>query len=202
MAMGFTYNTKNWQQLSVEHKILISDYDDAFISRSDVVMAYNNYYSGHGDYIRAFLLTMVWGFGNTGYGTYRTNSFLSDTKNTLIIKDSIEAVRSNNLKFAYDNLTKIKGLGVSYITKVLYFATRGAGIQDYALIFDIRVANSLVRLSASNDVYEIVKVSPTSKFEDYQKYNMLIHQSAKQYGVEADAIELFLFKQSFDLTEN
>ena len=197
MAMGFMYYTKKWHQLSAEHKILISDNDDAFISRSDVVMAYNDYYSGHGDYIRAFLLTMVWGFGNTGYGTYRTNSFLSDTENRLIIKDSIEAVRSNNLKFAFDNLKKIKGLGVSYITKVLYFATRGAGIQDYALIFDIRVAHSLVRLSASNDVYEIVKVSPTTKFEDYMKYNTLLHRLAKQYEVEAEAIELFLFKQEF-----
>lgn len=197
MAQGFKYSTKTWQQLSIEHKILVSDFQDTYVSRADVIKAFNNYYSGNGDYMRAFLLTMIWGFGKTGYGTYRTNSYLSNAENKRIIKDSIDAVKKNDLKFAFDNLTKIKGLGVSYITKVIYFATRGAGIQDYALIFDIRVAHSLVRLSASNDVYEIVTVSPTTKFEDYMKYNTLLHRLAKQYEVEAEAIELFLFKQEF-----
>lgn len=201
MASGFMYNTKTWQKLSVEHKILVSDFEDTYISRADVIKAFNSYYLGNGDYMRAFLLTMIWGFEDTGYGAYRTNLYLSTETNTELIRQSIDNAGENNLKISYILLKKIKGLGVSYITKVLYFATRGAGIKDYALVFDNRVAQSLVRLFASNDIYKLVNISPSSKFEDYQMYNKLIHQFAKQYEVEADVIELFLFNRSFDKTE-
>lgn len=201
MAQEFNYNAKKWQQLSSEHKILVSDFEDIYISRDDVVKVFNNYYFGNSDYMRAFLLTMIWGFGDTGYGTFRTNNFISTPANTELIKQSIDSARVNDLERAYNLLKKIKGLGVSYISKVLYFATRGAGIQDYALIFDNRVAQSLVRLFAGNDIYRLVNISPSSKFEDYQTYNKIIHQFAKQYEVEADVIELFLFNRSFDKTE-
>ncbi len=201
MASGFMYNIQKWRHLSVEHKILVSDFEDTYISRADVIKAFKSYYSGNGDYMRAFLLTMIWGFADTGYGTYRTNNFISTSANTELIKQSIDSARVNDLERAFNLLKKINGLGVSYISKVLYFATRGAGIQDYALIFDNRVAQSLVRLFASNGIYRLVNISPSSKFEDYQMYNKLIHQFASQYEVEADVIELFLYNRSFDKTE-
>jgi hypothetical protein len=197
MVSGFVYNAQKWQQLSVDHKILVSDFEDTYISRADVIKEFNNYYSGNGDCVKAFLLTMIWGFGDTGYGTYRTNSYLANAENKQIIKDSVDAVKKKDLKFAFDNLTKIKGLGVSYITKVLYFSTKGAGIKEYALIFDIRVANALVKLTSPPYIADIVKVYPSSKFEDYQNYNTLIHKLAKQHHVEPDSIELFLFDQKF-----
>lgn len=202
MAQGFKYNETKWQQLSSENKILVSDFENKNISRDDVVKAFNNYYSGNGDYMSAFLLTMIWGFGDTGYGAFRTNNFISTAENLQLIKRGIDLAKEDNLEIAFQSLMKIRGLGISYATKVLYFATRAAHKQDYAIIFDNRVAQSLVRLYANNEIAAILNVSPSSKFEDYQKYNMLIHQAAKQFGVEADAIELFLFNQSFDKTEN
>jgi hypothetical protein len=197
IATGFMYNEKIWQKLSRKHKILVSDFENEIVSRSDVTKAFEDYYTGNGNYLRAFLLTMIWGFADTGYGTHRTNNYITNTENTNLIKSAIDAVPNSDLKKAFNNLMKIKGLGVSYITKVLHFATKATGIKEYALIYDIRVAKSLIKLTVPNYIFEIVDVYPSTKFADYQKYNKLIHRLAQEHNLEPDAIELFLFEQKF-----
>lgn len=197
MNQGFMYNTKVYYQLPAERKDLLSDYEGKELKRGDIVSAYKSYFNGNGKYINAFLLTMIWGFGDTGYGAFRTNNLISTAENLQLIKRGIDLAKEDNLEIAFQSLMKIKGLGISYATKVLYFATRAAHKQEYALIFDNRVAQSLVRLYANNEIAAILNVSPSSKFEDYQHYIRLIHRLAKQHGVEADAIELFLFEQKF-----
>lgn len=197
LTTGFEYNIHTWQKLSSEHKAVVFGFEGMQVLRHDVIKAYADYYSGENDFLKAFLLTMIWGFENTGYGTHRTNKYISTPANIELIRQSIDYAGENNLKLAFNLLMRINGLGVSYISKVLYFATRAAGIKEYALVFDNRVAQSLVRLFANNDIYEIVRVNPSSKFDDYAKYNLLIHRLSKQYGVEAEAIELFLYEQKF-----
>ena len=193
----FVYNSTRWSKLLPRYKKLVSDFEDKSISRADVVKAYKNYYSNKGDAIRAFMLTMVWGFSDTGYGTHRTNTYISKPINITLIKQAIAAVKQNDLKSAFNDLKKIEGLGVSYITKVLYFATRGAQHSNYALIYDIRVASALVQLTTPKEIFDIVSINPSSKFEDYEKYNTLIHCLAKKYKLEAESIEMFLFNQQF-----
>src|SRR5690606_13596091 len=122
------------------------------------------YYEGHQtDWRRPILLTMIWGFADTGYGAYRTSSYLAD-KNEGFLIGALKAVQERNLKDAFLSLKEIKGLGISYMSKILYFATRAHwGENDqYALIFDIRVASGLVKLTAP-DLYDILEVFPSSK---------------------------------------
>ena len=197
MDSGCFYNTSKWHKLSAECKSLINDYADKYVSRAFVIKTFEDYYSGKGDYLRAFLLTMIWGFEDTGYGTHRTNNYISKPENSSLIKAGIDAVKNRDLKLAFFSLKKIKGLGISYISKILYFATKGAGYREYALIFDIRVATSLIQLTTTKQIFEIVKISPSSKFDDYHKYNKLIHRLAHQHDIEPDAIELFLYRQDF-----
>ena len=49
-------------------------------------------------------------------------------------------------------------------------------------------------LTAPGYVNDIVSVMPSDKWEDYQKYNAMIHNLAANYQVEAESIELFLFE--------
>jgi hypothetical protein len=195
--MGFKYNTQTWSGLSDDHKKLIKDFEDKEITRGDVIQAYETYYKDGTDVMIPFLLAMVWGFADTGYGTHRTNNYLNNTENIEKIKQSVDAIKNHDIKKAFKTLKKIKGLGVSYITKVLYFASKAAGFERYTLIFDIRVAKSLVQLTTPSKIFEIVSVSPSSKYEDYEKYNNLLHRLAHEYDLEADAIELFLFEREF-----
>jgi hypothetical protein len=193
----FIYNSAKWAKLNPLYKKLISDFEDKSICRADVMHAFKEYYSSQGDAMRAFMLKMVWGFSDTGYGTHRTNAYISAPSNVALIKKAIDSVKQSDLKSAFNDLKKIKGLGVSYITKVLYFASRGAEQSNYALIFDIRVASALVQLTAPKEIFQIVSINPSSKFIDYEKYNALIHKLARKYKVEAESLEMFLFNQEF-----
>ena len=198
----FKYNTTRWTNLNAEFKYLIQDFNDKEIARQDVINAFKNYYQNNDiGVMRAFLLTMVWGFADTGYGTHRTNNYISSGENIVIIKNALDHINRNDqdsLKKAFKELTKIKGLGVSYLTKILYFATRAKNQDNYALIFDIRVAASLVKLTTPKEIFEIVNIGPSSKFKDYQNFNNLIHKLALDNKVEADQLEMYLFNQDFE----
>lgn len=193
----FKYNSTRWANLNLAYKILISDFEDKVICRENVIQAYADYYKNNGDAMRAFMLTMVWGFADTGYGTHRTNKYISNPENIIYIKNAVDAVLQNDLKTAFHELKKVDGLGVSYITKVLYFATRGANHSQYALIYDIRVATALIQLTTPKEIVDLVSINPSSKFADYEKYNTIIHNLAKQHNLEAESIEMFLFNQVF-----
>jgi hypothetical protein len=197
----FKYNTTRWTNLDADFKKLIIDFEDKEITRQDVINAYKKYYLGNDGAMKAFLLTMIWGFADTGYGTYRTNNYISSEENREIIEKALNAIKKNDqnsLKNAFEKLKTIKGLGVSYLTKILYFATRAIDQDNYALIFDIRVASSLIKLTTPKEIYEIVNIGPSSKFKDYQNFNSLIHKLAKDNNVEAEQLEMYLFNQDFE----
>ncbi len=197
----FKYDGVRWEKLNYKYKALVSDFIDLEISRKDVINAFEDYYSNpEKDVIRPFLLAMIWGFADTGYGWHRTNNYISSQENIELIKMSIDQLKSNKndgLKMAFNNLKKIKGLGVSYLTKVLYFATRALKQEDYALIFDIRVASSLILFTTPKELYEIVSISPSSKYIDYSKFNKLMHSISKENNINAENLEMFLFDQKF-----
>ncbi len=193
----FVYDISRWSNLNEGCKRLISDFEGKYVSRADVIKTYKEYYANKGDVLKAFTLTMVWGFADTGYGTHRTNVYLAAPTNISLIKKAIDSVKQNDLNSAFEHLKKIKGLGVSYISKILYFASRSVNQSNYALIYDIRVATSLVQLTTPKEIFQIVKINPSSKFEEYEKYNKLIHNLASKHKLEAEAIELFLFNQEF-----
>lgn len=197
MKTGFMYNTNTWRKLSEPHKLLIKDFEDKMITRADVINAYETYYKEGTNLLRPFLVTMVWGFADTGYGTHRTNNYISNPENIALIQKGIDAVKKEDLKTAFGTLKQIKGMGVSYLTKVLHFASKGAWLKNYALIYDIRVATSLIQLTSPKQIVELVSINPSSKYEDYVKYNKLIHELATKNNVDADAIELFLYEQKF-----
>lgn len=198
----FSYNSNRWTGLNVDFRNLIQEFENKEITRQDIIDAYNDYYSDSSkNFMKAFLLTMIWGFSDTGYGTHRTNNYISNKENIEKIKNALNFINNNDqdsLKYAFNELKKIKGLGVSYLTKVLYFATRAKNQDNYALIFDIRVAASLIKLTTPKELFEIVNIGPSSKFVDYHKFNSLIHNLAKDNKVEADQLEMYLFNQDFE----
>lgn len=191
----FKYESNRWKGLNNLYTNTLSSYLDKEISREDVVNSYREYYTNKVDWCLPFLLTMIWGFSTNGYGTYRTNNYVSDDGNIRNIQNAFDAVKEQNLKLAYDSLNNIKGLNISYISKVLYFATRACSYKEYALIFDIRVARSLVKLSVPSDVFEIIEIFPSTKYKHYEIYNSMMHKYANELGVEAESLEMFLFEQ-------
>lgn len=192
----FEYNTDTWEKLDGLLKSEIQEFEGKFISREDVINCYKNYFDGKDNsYIKPFLLTMVWGFSNTGYGTYRTNKYLApDNRN--LIKEALQLIQENciqNLEKSFNKLNSINGLGISFISKVLYFATRAKAIEQYQLIFDIRVAKALLILTTP--YYKLVNILPSPKYKYYTCYHKLLHDTAAKYkDITAEQIEMFLFE--------
>lgn len=193
----YIYKTETWNKLPTKYKDFVVYSDDDVICRQDIITSFENYYSNKTTWETPFLLTMIWGFGDTGYGTFRTNNYISNLDNHQLIIDAFEFVKKNNLELAFQKLKSIKGLNISYISKILYFATKACKLENYALIYDIRVAKSLIKLNVSPELFEIVEVVPSTKFKHYELYNSLIHKSAKELNVSAESIEMFLFDQKF-----
>ncbi|NVJ48362.1 MAG: hypothetical protein HWE07_14605 [Cytophagia bacterium] len=190
----FKYEPSRWVRLEKNAKQLVRKYEGEYICRGDVIDAFKAYYKNGESYLLPFTLTMLWGFSDTGYGTFRTNKYLGVPKNELAIQ---KAFNSSNLKESYQQLLSIYGLGVSYASKLLYFASRAREEKEYALIFDIRVARSLVRLLDTFGIAEIVNITPSDRFDDYLSYIQLMHRWADELQVEAENIELFLFNGEF-----
>src|SRR5690554_6738171 len=159
----FKYDKVRWKNLNMTFSSLITHFENKDISRQDVVNAYKDFYNGKSGWENPFLLTMIWGFADTGYGTYRTNEYLSKEINFVLIKEALEAVQNRKLEIAFNKLKTIHGLNISYVSKILYFATRGCGYDEYVLIYDIRVARSLIKLTTIPEVFEIVEISPSTK---------------------------------------
>jgi len=193
---SFMYNADRWKGLNNNYKDLLKDFENKKNTRNDVINTFIDYYNNKCDFMKAFLLCMVWGFSDTGYGTHRTNKFIETDNNKSLIKSALDHINRNeidSLKNAFFDLKKVDGLGISYLTKVLYFATKAMAIDNYALIFDIKVARALVKLSAPIEIFEILNIGPSSKYNDYNKYNNQIHTLAKKYDIDADKIEFYLF---------
>ena len=78
---GIKFDALRWGNLNNEYKNYIAEHQDKFISRQIVIESYVKFYIGEHPWETPFLLTMIWGFGNAGYGTHRTNLYLSTEKN-------------------------------------------------------------------------------------------------------------------------
>jgi hypothetical protein len=168
------------------------------ISRQLIIDFYRNYYEGNvSSSANAFLLTMIWGYNTPGYGPYRVNKFMT-TQTEAIVKDSLQLVKSERIKEAFNLLMSIEGLSISFVSKVLYFSARACGIKKYPLIFDIQVSRALVSLASKGILNGILDVSPSKKFSDYDTYNSLIHKWAEELDVEPEKVEYFIFTFPFN----
>jgi hypothetical protein len=196
---GCKYFYNNWVAHFPNKNILtcVSEYKERKISRYTVVKAYRNYFTEPKiGFNKPLLLTMIWGFNNAGYGPHRANNYLTGAINNRLIKESLNAVDVGDIDGAFKKLSGIDKLGVSYISKILYFACKAKDIEKYPLIFDIRVARAIVSLSTSGKFDKILDIKPAKTLRAYKEYNELLHSWAKELRVDADKIEYFLFSQS------
>ena len=193
----FEYKSSKWKNLNPEYKIYIKDFENKDISRNDVIYSFQEFYDRKITWQKPFLLTMVWGFADTGYGTYRTNNYINSEVNHNLIEKALEYISNEQFELSYKTFKMIKGLNISYISKIMYFATRACGYKNYFLIYDIRVAKSLIMLTSLPEIAEIVVVNPSSKFKHYNLYNKLIHRVSRENNIDSEALEMFLFEQKF-----
>jgi hypothetical protein len=110
----------------------------------------HDYGARHEDPVALFLLAMAWGFAEVGYGAYRTKAILAQDDAEYKINHIVTETRINGAGAGWTALLGahwIKGMNMSFGTKLLYFAGYHAGLSPRPLILDDRVRWSLYDLA-------------------------------------------------------
>jgi hypothetical protein len=202
----FAFIKSRWENLSNQKAWSYAhEFQKTEISRKDVIEAYQEYYAGKIDSgLKAFLYTLIWGFTASGYGPHRTNKILESENVIELFENALQFIKQNESLTAFNALMSIKGLKISYVSKVMYFASKAlAGkTKETFLIFDTRVAQNLVLLGTCVDFSCMFKIVPDNTYEAYCRYDSLMNSLADKLGVDADKLEMFLFKLKSDEMRN
>jgi len=170
------------------------------ISRKDVFNSLpkkDNYLS----IITFYLTVLVWGYPNGGRGDNINNIINSKddiVRQYLYIKENNSKLNLNEIysKLSKGNL-KIKGMGPSTFTKVLYFMEFKNRDGIRALIFD-KIMEELINLKAFKEINNILYKKGFKKIDNknsdhYLHYCELMEEVADKLNVSLFAIEYFLF---------
>ncbi len=146
-----------------------------------------------GDPVDLFLMAMVWGYGRTGYGPSRTSAVLSQPDAEEKIGKVVEETRNNGAAAGWEALLQthqIKGLGMSFGTKLLYFAGYESGHTPRPLILDQVVRASLQEVRPGT-----VPATGMVREADYIRYLQLAEDWAADpaWRQQPDVVEYGLF---------
>lgn len=142
-----------------------------------------------------FLTSMIWGYGNIGYGPYRVKIMLSQRHAEKILLDAYRVAAEGLPKDAYQILkeNRIKILGPSFGTKFLSFcAPREVG----APIYDSYVSLWISKY-AKREFGSISLNAQTWNGKIYSAYWDWIKIHAEAFDCYPDEVEFVLFEDSF-----
>jgi|688.fasta_scaffold86475_3 hypothetical protein len=146
------------------------------------------------DVISKFLTSMIWGYGDRGYGPYRVSKMLEQRNCKQILGQVLEFGSTGKPLEAYKFLeqNRIRNLGPSFSSKFIYFSTpREVG----APIFDSYIAKWIKYL----EIESFANLSVTSErwnFKAYSEYWRWTREISSRYGILPDELELVIFRAS------
>lgn len=157
---------------------------------------------------RLLVATLVWGWGRSGIGPSRAASVIEAAASRPGGQDlrAVAAAATESAESAYrDRLfdstgrTRLRGLGVAFGTKLLYFASFAAQPKPRPLIYDARVASALrgvreYRIWLRDAGIDHLPRDPSRLgTREYVQYLRFAHEVNPK---APDAVELALFEQA------
>lgn len=142
---GILWPRERWLRAFGQHAELIEGLPER-LDRGAVRAACLDAPIGQAPAVRAFLASMMWGYGPTGYGPWRTHRVLSQTPDAAgRLHEAARRLRNGGGLNAYRWLAgegRIRWFGPAFATKYLYFCPQVANRMP-ALILDRFVAQWL-----------------------------------------------------------
>lgn len=161
--------------------------------------------------VKAFLASMIWGYGLVGYGPFRTERILTrnstapdeETVNQLVAVAAI--AQSKGGVEAFDHVATqrrsgtayLKYLGPAFGTKFLYFLTKASTVQTTP-VFDSLVHGWLQQHAPETGSFSLSWWDTSS----YERYVDLLQSWAAElsapggYSLEADDLEFLMFRDA------
>lgn len=183
---SFQVKKSNWS-VSAQHKLISDIFGDCEI----LVINRHDLFSTSYDIKRFILMTLMWGYPTKGRGTNIEKLLTGVNFHNLcqmLIRYRDADVSIIDLK---KEVQEIKGLGISTITKFLYFL-RTTIEGDRTLILDNRIMS--VINSGLYEPYESLQgINPSNAINLYPTYLSITQQLSEDLQVQPDQIEMFLF---------
>lgn len=142
-----------------------------------------------------FFAVMIWGFGMTGYGPWRTEQMFKSKDFARRFTDIREAIKHGRITDAY-KAAKIDYCGPAFFTKAFYFLGRVFGQKPLPLILDSRVCANLQKCADSKfkPVPSYFKANPSLRHPaGYNEFCNDVDSWAAANGFLPDQLEIFLF---------
>ena len=136
-----------------------------------------------------FLKTIFWGY-STGMRGNNFEFLFQKEQMEKMIKLFKENPKIDNFKLFYEKTKEIKGLGISTITKFLYFLEIPI-MEKKALILDEQIMKALSESIFKYKDFE--SLERRNAHEQYQHYLNTMDCLAKKMGTQPENIEMFLF---------
>ncbi|TCC27820.1 hypothetical protein [Kribbella speibonae] len=139
--------------------------------------------------LRAFLAAMIWGHGRNGYGAYRTAAVLAASDHAgEWLSEALQTTRAAGGPAGFEYLAKhrLKGLGVAFATKYLYFCVTPESKVTPAPILDRIVRHWLATHTDWQPRLDW-------RIADYQRYCDLVVHWSDQLTEPAGTVEYLMF---------
>lgn len=194
---SFDINHKFWKNLSQSAII-----DRIFDGSENITISRFDLFNSGWDIEEFILKLLMWGFPTKGRGKNIDNLLLPENFGQLIAKLKLHADGDNLSLSEVQDFLKIKGLGFSTLTKILYFKKlRVESCQS--LILDQRVINALSneRKFKDSGIDKFNMLRYASAVRHYVNYLVFMNELALQMKVLPDQVEMFLFEFGSNLKE-
>lgn len=150
-----------------------------------------------GDPVELFLVSMAWGYGNVGYGPSRVAKILTQPEAQVKLATIVGATRTHGAAAGWKALLRtdrIKGLGMAFGTKLLYFSGYSQAHRPPPLILDAFVRRALYRQLDPTAPAIDPKMPARSlvHLDDYLRYLELAEASSDRLG-SPEVLEYALF---------
>ncbi len=141
-----------------------------------------------------FVASMIWGYGNLGYGSFRVRKMFSTPGFQEKIDQSYELANAGQVLEAYEFLSKnrVHQLGPAFGTKWLSFASPSS---QPAPIYDSFIA-MWVNKYAKRDFAGVSTSSEVWNKKTYGTYLEWILFNSSKFGVKPDDLELVIFQDA------
>ena len=141
-----------------------------------------------------FVASMIWGYGDLGYGSYRVKKMFSTPGFQEKIDKSYELASTGRVLEAYEFLSKnrIRQLGPAFGTKWLSFASPS---EEPAPIYDSFIALWVDKF-AKQDFAGVTTSSVVWNKRTYGAYFEWIQKNSVAFRVKPDDLELVIFKDA------
>ncbi|SDZ44413.1 hypothetical protein SAMN05421684_5105 [Asanoa ishikariensis] len=186
---GMWWNRATWLTGLPKYQELFASLPDR-VDRATVARHAANAADGEIEAERAFVAAMVWGYGPTGYGAYRTARVLGENPEARpTLHTAAQIVKRDGGARAFEWLSehRLRYLGVSFATKYLYFCN-GPDAPP-ALILDQLVQRWLRQHAGCHLRLEW-------HVGDYDRYLRMACSWAEVLGIAAGDVEYLMFSDA------